>query len=163
MIRIFILVGLIFVALPFAIYRLIQNQRNKDYSKKLIKWLNEHTENQRNFIRDELSFLVTYKPLPQQSPVWNNWQGRISTESTGDYQVLGRFTVSPDEVLLVTLCKDVTVTERSKETAFHQMSFCIKYDAQKEQMQVFSEQFFDLNDKILRLRFADMILKGVIG
>ena len=144
----------------YAIYRWIHNMRVGNYSAKLIKALDASPG-----LADEVAtdYQNQYAKVPDGEFI--SIQKRLAHMQTGQvvlkkYEILGRYPLQKDGLLLVTLCRNTEIGERGGDVIkkYH-FNFVVQHKPATKEVEVCSDYFEILSDKFLREDFAKYVAK----
>lgn len=148
------------ISIILLIKRFFRNSEANKSALDAIKFL-EEDQNYRIEFADYLDFLCLKKKIPKLEKQFNlDIPPRID-----NFEVLYYCNITPNIYLYVTIYRNhehQSLDRISKtHTHFHETYFKVVYDESNSEVCIYSDGYSDLNEKIIRNDFSQVVLKSI--
>jgi hypothetical protein len=156
----FLLLGI--AAVFFALGRWYTNSKASRFMKQLLKSLEESPSFANDVANDHLNQYAKTKNQSQTTLQKRLDFIKVNQMLNEKFQVLGKYPLAKDGVLLVTMCHNVEQGERKGSEVIKKfaLNFVIKH-AENDEIEICSDYYTALMDRILRQDFAKFLIEKV--
>jgi hypothetical protein len=149
--------------IAFGIGRWFSNNRSSNFTKKLIKALNESPDFAGEVAIDHANLYAKAKNNSTQTLNQRLDFIKVNSMLFDKFQILGKYPLENDGVLLITMCHNIEQGESQGSEVIKKfaLNFVVKHNKEGE-IEVCSDYFAALMDKILRQDFANSMINTLV-